>query len=131
MIKILSEQLEGFEGAIGRVRCFAHVLNLVVKSLLHQFDVPKGKWTGPADEADGALYDLIDESSDNDAGDFEAELEGLGDIPSGVDIDDTDGWVDEIATMMDEECTEFEEEVRPVCMVLTKVSTQCLHDAQA
>ncbi|KAI0359342.1 hypothetical protein OH77DRAFT_1368363, partial [Trametes cingulata] len=41
MVNILGERLDGFEGSVGRVRCFAHIINLVVKSLLRQFDVPK------------------------------------------------------------------------------------------
>ncbi|EIW62755.1 uncharacterized protein TRAVEDRAFT_114619, partial [Trametes versicolor FP-101664 SS1] len=41
MVDHLGYALPGFEGSVGRVRCFAHVVNLVVKSLLTQFDVPK------------------------------------------------------------------------------------------
>ncbi|EIW52836.1 uncharacterized protein TRAVEDRAFT_79078, partial [Trametes versicolor FP-101664 SS1] len=43
MTDLLGERVEGFEGLLGRVRCFAHVINLVVKTLLWQFDVLKAK----------------------------------------------------------------------------------------
>ncbi len=39
------------------------------------------------------------------------------------DIDDAEGWVDEVAAMMAEERAEFESKVCLVRMVLTKVST--------
>ncbi|EIW51357.1 uncharacterized protein TRAVEDRAFT_104831, partial [Trametes versicolor FP-101664 SS1] len=53
MVDILGDHLDAFEGSLGRVRCFAHVINLVVKTLLRQFDVPaKAKAQGAADAED-------------------------------------------------------------------------------
>ena len=43
MIKRLATLLPDFEGQPSRVRCFAHVLNLVAKSLIRQFDADLDK----------------------------------------------------------------------------------------
>jgi hypothetical protein len=50
MVDKLAIQLDDFPGSASRVRCFAHILNLVVKSIMHQFDVPDKK-EAVADEA--------------------------------------------------------------------------------
>lgn len=121
MIQLLGEHLDAFEGTLGRVRCFAHVVNLVVKTLLRQFDVPKAKAAQALNEEDTELYELAAE--ENDAADT-AQVEGSEDGAEifGLELDDPEGWVDEIAAMSDDERAEFEEKVRPVRLVLTKVS---------
>jgi hypothetical protein len=43
MIEELAIQLNNFPGSASQVRCFVHILNLVVKSIMHQFDVPDKK----------------------------------------------------------------------------------------
>ncbi|KAA1479953.1 hypothetical protein DENSPDRAFT_744231, partial [Dentipellis sp. KUC8613] len=43
MIDELADIVDEFPGPVARTRCFAHVVNLVAKSLLRQFDVPKTK----------------------------------------------------------------------------------------
>ncbi|KAI0364282.1 hypothetical protein BV20DRAFT_915870, partial [Pilatotrama ljubarskyi] len=52
MVDQLGIDIPEFDGSVGRVRCFAHIINLVVKSLLHQFDLPKRKDTQSVNEAD-------------------------------------------------------------------------------
>jgi hypothetical protein len=41
MIEKLASRLVEFSGAPNRARCFTHILNLVVKSIMSQFDVPR------------------------------------------------------------------------------------------
>jgi hypothetical protein len=41
MVEHLSTLVENFPGAANQTRCFAHILNLVAKSILHSFDGPK------------------------------------------------------------------------------------------
>lgn len=95
-----------------------------MKTLLRQFDVPKAKANVALAEEDEELYELaegVDEGNED-------EPTGAGDDfvpPSGVgEMDDVEGWVDEIAAMTDEERLEFQQKVRPVRLVLTKVSFQ-------
>ncbi|KAK0437302.1 uncharacterized protein EV420DRAFT_1222563, partial [Desarmillaria tabescens] len=38
MIDVLAENIPAFPGEQHRTRCFAHVINLVAKSLLNQFE---------------------------------------------------------------------------------------------
>ena len=65
MVDKLAIQLNDFYGSVSRVHCFAHILNLVVKSIMHQFDVPDKKKEAIADEATWELHKL--------AGDIEHE----------------------------------------------------------
>ena len=46
MIEELAKCVTGFPGQANRTRCFAHIINLVVKSLLKQFDILKNN-AGP------------------------------------------------------------------------------------
>ncbi|RDX39996.1 hypothetical protein OH76DRAFT_1304119, partial [Lentinus brumalis] len=41
MIEEMGRCIPSFEGDFHRVRCFAHIVNLVVKSLLKNFDARK------------------------------------------------------------------------------------------
>jgi hypothetical protein len=43
MVENLATILSDFPGEANRGRCLAHVVNLVVKIILRQFDVSKGK----------------------------------------------------------------------------------------
>ncbi|KAI0702181.1 hypothetical protein C8Q76DRAFT_603625, partial [Earliella scabrosa] len=43
MVDMLAFHLRHFEGQFHRVRCFVHIINLVAKSLLRQFDVREAK----------------------------------------------------------------------------------------
>lgn len=125
MVDILGDHLEEFEGTLGRVRCFAHVINLVVKTLLCQFEVPKSKQrTERVDKEEDELLQLVAEDDDGVDGDTDDNLDdGEFTVPSGTDADtEPEGWVDEMAALSAEERAEFESKVRPVQMVLTKVS---------
>ncbi len=58
MIKHLSILVDNFPGAPNQTWCFAHILNLVTKSILHQFDVAKN--SRPVDsELDDATKELV------------------------------------------------------------------------
>ena len=43
MIEHLATLNEAFPGAANQTQCFAHILNLVAKSILYQFEAPKVK----------------------------------------------------------------------------------------
>jgi hypothetical protein len=113
MIDDLAGCLVEYRGAPNRARCFTHILNLVVKSIMRQFDLPKKR--------DAELMNL--------AGDLEAEelaAQGEQEEPEeGPSLDNDEGWVDEREDMSEEELDELEEHVRPVRILLTKVSSVC------
>ena len=123
MIDEMAVRLENFEGSFHRVRCFAHVINLVAKSLLRQFDVQKARKsdaTGVVDEDVAALLALAEGMDEDEAVVVEERRQEEGE--EGPFEDDAE-WVDEIAGMTAEEREEFEVELRPVKLVIAKVSS--------
>ena len=85
MIEELANLLDNFPGAANQMHCFTHILNLVVKSILTQFELLKDKANIP----DKIL---------NMAEELELEDEILAKEGEGGDKEDDDnveGWVDE------------------------------------
>jgi len=121
MIDALGELIVAFPGAANRTRCFTHILNLVVKVILRQFDVPKAKAGEALDVASQALADL--------AGNIDLEevamKEDDDDGDDGDNIDDREelGWMDPLEGMSREDQEALESSVRPMRLVLVKVSS--------
>src|SRR6266545_460372 len=118
MIKHLSTLIENFPGAANQTRCFTHILNLVAKSILRQFDVAKKTADDPPDlnEAFDTLALLAEELEDSGIpADNEVEDDG-----DGADNDD-DGLSDERGGMSEEDVAELEQSLIPVRLMLTKV----------
>jgi hypothetical protein len=118
MIDKLSNALPIFPGEEHRVRCFNHVINLVAKSLLKLFDVPKKSSSATVDAAEEALQglagDLDVEELQTQLGEFLAQ----GDI----DADDEDDVEDTLSRMTDAERSAFRLAVAPIRSALVKVS---------
>ena len=55
MIDQLTASLFDFPGAFNRARCITHILNLIVKSIMHQFDILKKWWDATSNKS---LHDL-------------------------------------------------------------------------
>jgi hypothetical protein len=115
MIDVLAELVVTFPGAANRTRCFAHILNLVVKVILCQFDVPRDKAAEALDVASQALVDL--------AGDIDMEETVMNENEEDEDDDGEEGLVDPREWMSQDEQDELELAVRPVRLVLVKVSS--------
>lgn len=117
MISELAELVEEFPGAPNQIRCFLHVLNLVVKSIIRQFDLPKVQADAILNEAKAELRNL--------AGNLELE-EMVSQQESGTDEeledDSVEGWVDEREEMMLMDVEALDESVGPLRLMLTKVS---------
>jgi hypothetical protein len=118
MIAELANLLDDFPGPANQTRCFTHILNLVVKSVIQQFDLPKTKGDRILDDAAKELLAL--------AGNIEIEEEELmrrnGKEGDEGEDDNVEGWIDERLHMTDVELEELDGSVEPVCLVLTKVS---------
>jgi hypothetical protein len=122
MIDKLARRLLDFPGRSNRARCFTHILNLVVKSIMHQFDVPStksavtDKWTHELNELAGDIEaeELETQAEEENSQD---ELDEEGPCP-----DNDEGWVDERDDMSEEEINELEESIQPIRVLLTKVS---------
>jgi len=110
MIDHLATLLDNYPGSANRTRCFTHILNLVAKCIMKQFDTPKKNKTGGdasemdddvADDLAAAFDELEEELDDEDRGDWEYDMH---------------------ADMMNEDVEKLQENVKPVQRVLSKVS---------
>lgn len=112
MIKVLEELLPKFPGMSNQTRCFAHILNLVAKSILCQFDTKKKATAADKDPIDALAHEL-----DNAMGTLFNN-----DQPEDNSEDDKDGLGNERAGMSAAKIAELEESLGPVCALLTKVT---------
>ena len=104
MITELSKLVTKFPGAANQTRCFLHILNLVVKSIIKQFDLPKT----PTGRLNDALLDLAgdleneelkaqnDINNDEDDDNAEGGTWGLVDVPDGASEDGERLWAMDI-----------------------------------
>ena len=106
MMEELEMELPNFSGQATRVRCFLHVTNLVAKTLIKQFDLPKHMAVAMDDE----------------------EIPEADDIQFEGDVDNTDGWVDELAELSPRERQELDVHVKPLRNMLVKVSRCAQYD---
>ena len=118
MIDRLGDRIKSFPGSANCARCFNHVVALVAKSSICQFDVPKGQADAALDEAERELIDLaegIDIEDETTQGEWE--------VPDDDDDGENgEGWVDEVAALSVADREELEANVRPIRLVLVKVS---------
>ncbi|TFY74982.1 hypothetical protein EWM64_g9031 [Hericium alpestre] len=125
MIAELQKLLPDFPGENARTRCFTHIVNLIAKSLLRQFDAKESKRTEDSD-----IMPELEEIKDN-IDEEEAETQREHAAVSEEDAVDADeGWVDEVAEMTASEQKELAKKVRPVRLVLSKlckISFKILH----
>ncbi|KAF5374631.1 hypothetical protein D9615_008911 [Tricholomella constricta] len=127
MIEVLSRILSHFPGAANRARCLAHIVNLVVKIILRQFDVKKKNNNNNQNEP---TVDLQDEIDDDDLNELAEDLE-----KEEKEMDeggDEDGEEDAEILAQDIEAVEqaigrVGTEVKPVQRVLCKVSPYHYH----
>lgn len=122
MVQELAELLPGFE-IVNHTRCFLHINNLVARSVVRQFDVPKKAPTDPEsdDPAERELQELAEDIEQEDCQTREALLEEMG--TNEVENDDLiDGWVDEMAALSQSERAAVQKSVQPVRKMLVKAS---------
>ena len=114
----LADLVAHFGGPTSRTRCFLHVINLVAKSLIKQFDLPKAK--GVSTDADSPLdLDMARDLSSEDEATIAANGDG---DPDAEDVDNEDGLVDEIDQLTAHERAVLETNIRPIILTLVKVS---------
>ena len=106
MIDKLAELVVAFSGAANRTWCFTHILNLVVKVILHQFDLPKAKGDDTLNIASQALLEL--------AGNVKMENEAMDKNEEEENDDKKDGSVDPRDGMSQEEQDRLNAMVHPV-----------------
>jgi hypothetical protein len=103
MIDHLVTLLENYPGRANRTRCFTHILNLVAKCIMRQFDEPKRKKVGERDDMEVDEPDNLAAALD----DLEEELED--------EENEGSGWeYDMRIDLTNEDIEELEESVKPV-----------------
>ena len=129
MIEELQLRLTHFLGEASRTRCFCHVINLVVKSIVTQFDIPvkDPKSRSATDELD-KHSELEDDNEDlqelerlSRTIEAEEEAERIQDEQEENEKDNDEGWVDEQMEMSRREVRNLQRSVLPARHVLTKV----------
>ncbi|KIK42770.1 hypothetical protein CY34DRAFT_58340, partial [Suillus luteus UH-Slu-Lm8-n1] len=114
----LAKLIDHFGGEAARTRCFLHIINLVAKSLIREFNVPKHKTAESLDSAEQDLQDIAGEIDIEDEATIAANGDG---DPSADDADDTEGWIDEVNELDDFDRDALQENIRPIKLVLVKV----------
>lgn len=117
MINELEGCLEKFSRVESRMRCFTHIVNLIVQTIIRQFDIPKAKEGGLVD---GAMKELQVLATDIDIKEL---LTRANNASKDADNDnDLEGWANEQSRMSTSDLKRFEADVQPIQQMLVKVS---------
>jgi hypothetical protein len=117
MVVELAELIETFLGTSNQTWCFNHIINLIAKTILRQFDIQKNRAESALNDAEQELRNLAE------GADIEELVTAVEQSAEDKDEDDMDGWVDERATLDKNECEQLDKSTRPVKLVLVKVAT--------
>lgn len=120
MIDGIADVVKCFPGEVNYTQCFAHITNLIAKSMLKQFDIAKNAAT--MSKAEKAFQELAD---DIDVKELETYLQEAEDKQGG-EKDEEDCLVDELAGMSIEEQKAWDEQVCSAKAILVKVSISSL-----
>ena len=123
MVEELDILINDFPGAANQTRCFLHILNLVVKSIIQQFDLPTSKKTSKNADGDEIMGEATKEFLKL-AAEIEMEEEmtaSRGDEADATEDDNDEGWIDEQEEMTEAELLKLAESVKPVRVLLSKV----------
>ena len=129
MISELAKIIPSFS-EVGHIRCFLHIINLVAKSMIRQFDIPKKQNQQHLDNAEQELRDLAGDIDLEERRSIEDSTQRQIDGKTGEpnmemeQDDDIEGWIDEMTLLSPIECKRVKGSVHPVRLVLVKVSYQ-------
>ena len=119
MVDELVDRVPQF-GATSHICCFLHIINLITKLIIHQFDVKKkdldAVFDGDAQEIQGLDEWAIkgEEKEFTNSKDHEK-------LQDRLLKDNNDGWIDEVKLLSEEEYNTLEETIWPVKLALAKV----------
>ncbi len=114
MVTMLAGMVPTFQGDSMRSRCFAHILNLVVKSILHRFE--RGHGTGSSGDDGDDDDEVLDLDTEGDGEEEEEEEE-----EEEKEDDNVRGWQDEGERMGAAERAALDKGIEPVRSMLGKV----------
>ena len=112
MVDELGETLTAFGGEAAHMQCFLHVVNLVTKSLIQQFDMHKMEADVALNENNQKIEPYKHEDGCNKLND--SNEDGL--------CDENDkGWIDEVDRLSEDEQDKLTVAILPVKLALVKV----------
>src|ERR1700731_1696433 len=124
MIDELVGMTPDFPERANQTCCFLHILNLIVKTVIKQFDTPRKVREGSSGE-EQELADLVRgiefEETEMQALMYDLDAESPED-----DDDNVNGWIDEEIFMSDKERAELSVSLLPIQLVIAKVSSRDL-----
>ena len=120
MIDELAGQLLEFSGVANHAWCFTHILNLVVKSIMHQFDIAC-KQKDKHDMMDEQAYKLKKLARDIEMEELATQADSDNE-DKGPPHDNEEGWVDKWLNMTEDKIDDLEESIQPIHFLLMKVS---------
>ena len=110
---------------INRTRCFNHILNLVAKSFLKQFDIHRSDSLREEDDEERSLLEFagnIDEE--------ERTMAQENDEDEDIEEDDSlEGWFDEVEALPDKNRQKLDESIRPAKRILVKVRDRYMNSS--
>ena len=113
----LADHLAHFGSKAAWTQCFLHIINLVAKMLIKQFNLPKRRGDTSWQNLDDKLAQLAQLAEDT-------ELEDLKffKLEDGEGKDDIEGWGNELEYLMADEHTALDKLIKPLHLLLAKVS---------
>ncbi len=117
MISELGGILKEFPEAANQTCCFAHIISILAKAILRQFDIPQKVHGKVLDKVAQALADLAKELNLEECA--EQETQEMGD--SEVDDQPLDTWVDFCKGLTEKQVMALGASVQPVRLMLVKV----------
>jgi hypothetical protein len=115
MVEELANLLDNFPGPANQTWCFLHILNLVVKSIIQQFNLPKSKKTSDNKDEDDLTLDAATAELLKLAADIDLEEQIT--VSTGDDEvadNDDEGSVDKHEDMTEDELKELAASMQPV-----------------
>lgn len=112
MIAALEVEIPSFRGEQSQCRCFAHIINLIVKSILGLFEHQKG-----GQDRIGVVAMMDDGDGAEDTGEVTDEEE----YSDGDDRDDMEGWHNERTGLNLQEQKGLDTSTQPLKSMLDKV----------
>jgi hypothetical protein len=116
MIEELGDLVDAFPGEANRTRCFAHIINLIAKSVIKQFDIPKAR---AGDILDGGVEELSALARDIELEEWVTRASVSENDEN--DDDNFEDWEDERLGLSKELLQKLDDDVQPVRQVLVKV----------
>ena len=118
MVTELADLVAHFGGKSMCMRCFLHVINLVVKTVIKVFNLPKKE----GDKGWEILEHKLKTLEETDLEEYLTQTEMGADTDRDLEDDNMNEWINELEFLTDEELAELDDYLKPLHMMLAKVS---------